>query len=152
MTHTVDLQLASEHGFIPSLGQFELWVDTALNAMKMANKEVTIRVVDEVESQNLNLTYRNKNKPTNVLSFTYEAPEQVSLPLLGDLVICAPVVFSEATEQQKERDHHWAHLVIHGLLHLLGYDHITEEQANEMESLEVQILSELKIDDPYQNI
>lgn len=149
MTHTVDLQIASEHGFVPSTEQFELWVNTALNAMQLSEKEVTIRIVDEVESQNLNLTYRNKNKPTNVLSFTYEGPEHVSLPLLGDLVICAPVVFSEATDQDKERDHHWAHLVIHGLLHLLGYDHITEEQANEMESLEVQILSELKIDDPY---
>ncbi|MFT5542720.1 MAG: putative rRNA maturation factor [Arenicella sp.] len=113
--------------------------------------EVTLRFVDASESQQLNLDYRQKDKPTNVLSFEFEAPEHIEMAFLGDLVICASVVEQEATEQNKSPIDHWAHLCVHGLLHLLAYDHIHEEDAIEMESLETVILAKLNIDDPYQD-
>jgi|GEM_PF-287529 len=113
--------------------------------------EVTLRIVDLVESRQLNSDYRNKDKPTNVLSFPFEAPEHIEMPFLGDLVVCAAVVEQEAKEQDKQVTNHWAHLCVHGLLHLLGYDHIDEEEAQEMEGLETAILAKLNIDDPYQD-
>ncbi len=113
--------------------------------------EVTLRFVDASESQQLNLDYRQKDKPTNVLSFEFEAPEHIEMAFLGDLVICASVVEQEATEQNKNPIDHWAHLCVHGLLHLLAYDHINEEDAIEMENLETAILAKLNIDDPYQD-
>ncbi|MGL4679992.1 MAG: rRNA maturation RNase YbeY, partial [Plesiomonas shigelloides] len=109
----------------------------------------TIRIVDEEESHHLNLTYRGKDKPTNVLSFPFEAPPGIELPLLGDLIICRQVVEAEAVEQQKELSAHWAHMVVHGSLHLLGYDHIEDEEAEEMESLETEIMQEMGYPDPY---
>ena len=114
--------------------------------------ELTIRVVDEEESQSLNSQYRGKDNPTNVLSFPFEAPAEIELDLLGDLVICAPVVGKEATEQSKEEIAHWAHMVIHGTLHLQGYDHIEDEEAEAMEALEVKILSALGFPDPYTEV
>lgn len=113
--------------------------------------EVTLRIVDLVESRQLNSDYRNKDKPTNVLSFPFEAPEHIEVPFLGDLVVCAAVVEQEAREQKKRVENHWAHLCVHGLLHLLGYDHIEETEAQEMEGLETAILAKLNIDDPYQD-
>lgn len=115
------------------------------------HSDLTVRLVDSIESQQLNNTYRGKDKPTNVLSFPFEAP--VDIPLdeeyLGDLVICVPVVNQEAEEQGKPALHHWAHMVIHGTLHLLGYDHITDDDAEEMEQLERELLLQLGIPDPY---
>ena len=113
--------------------------------------EVTVRIVDEAESNELNLTYRGKDKPTNVLSFPFEAPPGLELPLLGDLVICRQVVEREAEEQGKPLMAHWAHMVVHGSLHLLGYDHIDDEEAEEMEQLERDIMQELGFADPYLN-
>lgn len=113
--------------------------------------EVTLRIVDIAESRQLNSDYRNKDKPTNVLSFPFEAPEHIEMPFLGDLVVCAAVVAQEAKEQDKPVTNHWAHLCVHGLLHLLGYDHIDETEAQEMEGLETAILAKLNIDDPYQD-
>jgi probable rRNA maturation factor len=113
--------------------------------------EVTLRIVDLAESRQLNSDYRNKDKPTNVLSFPFEAPEHIEMPYLGDLVVCAAVVEQEAREQEKPVANHWAHLCVHGLLHLLGYDHIDETEAQEMEGLETAILAKLNIDDPYQD-
>ena len=113
--------------------------------------EVTLRIVDLAESQQLNSDYRNKDKPTNVLSFPFEAPEHIEMPFLGDLVVCAAIVEQEAREQKKPVVNHWAHLCIHGLLHLLGYDHIDETEAQEMEGFETAILAKLNIDDPYQD-
>jgi probable rRNA maturation factor len=113
---------------------------------------VTIRIVDEVESNDLNLTYRGKDKPTNVLSFPFECPPGVEdFPLLGDLIICRQVVEQEASEQQKTLESHWAHMVIHGSLHLLGYDHIEDDEAEEMEALEKEFMHTLNFPDPYKD-
>ena len=117
--------------------------------------EIGVACVDLAESQQLNLQYREKDKPTNVLSFPSDIPEEVlsmldALPL-GDLVICIPVVLQEAVEQKKTAQEHFAHLLVHGVLHLLGYDHETsDEDAEEMEGLEVEILAKLNIANPYQ--
>jgi len=148
MTITLDLQIACSNKNLPSESQFQLWLETVL-APYQKSFELTIRIVDEVESQQLNHQYRDKNKPTNVLSFPFEVPEGIELDLLGDLVICADVVESEAIEQKKTLMSHWAHMVIHGCLHLLGYDHINDADADEMEALEIKSLKKLDISDPY---
>lgn len=148
MAIELDLQIASDASSIPQQSQFLLWLGEALRERR-ADTEVTIRVVDEAESQHLNHQYRQKNTPTNVLSFPAEVPEFIELPLLGDLVICAPIIEKEAQQQQKKPHDHWAHMVIHGVLHLLGYDHIEESEAEEMEALEIQQLAALQIDSPY---
>jgi len=111
--------------------------------------EVVIRLVDEAESRQLNHDYRGIDRPTNVLSFPFEAPAEVQLPLLGDLVICAPVVAREAVEQGKAAKAHWAHMVIHGVLHLLGYDHQADDEAQQMEQRERELLYRLHFTDPY---
>lgn len=148
----LDLQLACEQPNLPNEGQFQHWLNKALSEqIAPESKEVTIRLVEASESQQLNLDYRGKDKPTNVLSFPFEAPPGIELPLLGDLVICPQVVASEAAQQNKAIEHHWAHMVIHGCLHLLGYDHIEDSDAEQMESLEIRLLAELGIDDPYQD-
>ncbi|HGN1707399.1 TPA: rRNA maturation RNase YbeY [Providencia rettgeri] len=145
----LDLQIACDNPEgLPSEALFERWLAAVLPKFQ-AQSEVTIRIVDEAESHHLNLTYRGKDKPTNVLSFPFEAPPEIELPLLGDLIICRQVVEQEAVEQQKTAEEHWAHMVIHGCLHLLGYDHIEDDEAEEMEGLETEILAELGYDDPY---
>ena len=145
----LDLQLACEETTgLPDEALFQRWLDAVLPKFQ-PQSEVTIRIVDEEESHHLNLTYRGKDKPTNVLSFPFEAPPEVELPLLGDLIICRQVVEQEAIEQQKSAEEHWAHMVVHGCLHLLGYDHIEDDEAEEMESLETEILAELGYADPY---
>ncbi|MEH6626091.1 MAG: rRNA maturation RNase YbeY [Motiliproteus sp.] len=149
MSIYVDIQLATEVSELPSEQQLLSWTELALDSRR-SDAELTIRIVDEQESQTLNNDYRGKDKPTNVLSFPFEAPEGVELDLLGDLVICAPVVVIEAQQQHKNIDNHWAHMVIHGTLHLLGYDHIEDDQALEMESLETQLLAQIGIADPYE--
>lgn len=144
----LDLQLACEnHAGLPDEAQFNAgW--TALSAVQ-EEAEVTIRLVDEAESHDLNLTYRGKDKPTNVLSFPFEAPPGIEMPLLGDLIICRQVVEQEAQEQSKPLEAHWAHMVVHGSLHLLGYDHIDDDEAEEMESLETEIMLAMGYEDPY---
>jgi probable rRNA maturation factor len=124
------------------------WVNSAL-AQHPEPVELVIRLVDEVESQHLNQTYRGKERPTNILSFPFEAPPEVPMILLGDLVICVPLVAREAQEQGKALHAHWAHMVIHGLLHLLGYDHQTDDEARLMESRERELLQRLHFPDPY---
>ena len=144
----LDLQVATDNERLPSQEDFELWVRIALrNTMNQA--ELTIRIVDEAESQTLNSSYRGKDKPTNVLSFPFEAPPEIDIPLLGDLIICAPVVELEAKQQDKSLQAHWAHMVVHGCLHLLGYDHIQDAEAEEMESLETQLIESLGFNNPY---
>jgi len=113
--------------------------------------ELLIRLVDRQESRELNAQYRHKNKATNVLSFPADLPEEIGLRLLGDIIICAPIVADEAREQHKTAEAHWAHLTIHGILHLLGHDHQAEEEASEMESLEIRILQSLGFPDPYRH-
>lgn len=148
-TVILDLQLAceSEQG-LPPEADFRRWLEAVLPQFQ-PESEVTIRVVDEAESHELNHTYRGKDKPTNVLSFPFEAPPGIELPLLGDLIICRQVVEQEAHEQEKALEAHWAHMVIHGSLHLLGYDHIEDDEAEEMESLETEIMLALGYPDPY---
>ncbi|WP_301099201.1 rRNA maturation RNase YbeY [Otariodibacter sp.] len=154
MSLLIDLQIVTEDSNnLPSETQFTHWVQQALSQEAQTDDfpdtEMTIRIVDEAESHELNLTYRGKDKPTNVLSFPFEVPEGIELPLLGDLVICRQVVEKEAKEQEISLESHWAHLAIHGTLHLLGYDHITDDEAEEMESLETQIMQSLGYEDPY---
>ena len=147
----LDLQLATEASDLPAEVQLRHWVELALR-QRTADSELTIRLVDAEEGQELNRTYRHKDYATNVLSFPAEVPEGLlDIPLLGDLVICVPVVEREAREQKKALEAHWAHLVIHGCLHLLGYDHIDDEEAEEMEGLERQLLAELGYPDPYRD-
>jgi probable rRNA maturation factor len=148
MSVTLDLQIACE-GDVPSEQQFQQWVDLALDQVE-EDCELSIRLVDEAESAELNGTYRGKDYPTNVLSFPFEAPVEIEPILLGDLVVCVPIVQKEAIEQNKPVENHWAHMIIHGCLHLLGYDHIEDDEAEEMESLEITLLKSLAINDPYQ--
>ncbi|ABV88455.1 rRNA maturation RNase YbeY [Shewanella pealeana] len=148
MVIDLDVQVAVEGFELPSQAELELWVKTALRDT-MSEAELTIRIVDVEESQELNMTYRGKDKPTNVLSFPFEAPPGIELPLLGDLVICAAVVEQEAIDQNKPLLAHWAHMVVHGCLHLLGYDHIEDVEAEEMESLETQLIESLGYINPY---
>ncbi|HHF6795396.1 TPA: rRNA maturation RNase YbeY [Haemophilus influenzae] len=145
----VDLQIATENiEGLPTEEQIVQWATGAVQP-EWNEVEMTVRIVDEAESHELNLTYRGKDRPTNVLSFPFECPDEVELPLLGDLVICRQVVEREAAEQEKPLMAHWAHMVVHGCLHLLGYDHIEDDEAEEMESLETQIMQGLGFDDPY---
>ena len=149
----VDLQVATENSdALPEPCDLELWVKTAIDAGSKEPREeaeLTVRIVENDESQQLNHQYRDKNKPTNVLSFPFQNPPGITLPLLGDLVICKNVVEREAIEQDKTLAEHWAHMLIHGTLHLLGYDHIDSQEAIEMESLESRLLIELGFADPY---
>lgn len=149
MSVNLDLQLASEADALPQQQDIQTWLDAVLDEVQLPQGEVTVRIVDETESRELNHQYRGKDYPTNVLSFPFEAPPGVELDLLGDLVICAPVVAREAAEQHKPLQHHWAHMCVHGTLHLLGFDHIDDNDAEEMENLEIRILAKLAIDDPY---
>jgi len=145
----LDLQIASEAAGLPDEAQLRQWCELALRQRKN-DSELTIRLVDEPEGRELNRTWRHKDYATNVLSFPADVPDELlDIPLLGDLVICVPVVEREAAEQGKEPAAHWAHLVIHGCLHLLGYDHIEDDEAEEMEALERQLLAELGYPDPY---
>ena len=145
----IDLQIACEQETgLPTAEQIEQWATAAVQPQS-DEVEMTVRIVDEAESHELNLNYRVKDRPTNVLSFPFECPDEVELPLLGDLVICRQVVEREAQEQDKPVMAHWAHMVVHGSLHLLGYDHIEDDEAEEMESLETQIMTGLGFADPY---
>ena len=145
----LDLQLACEDNTgLPDESQFQAWLDAVIPQFQ-EESEVTIRLVDTAESHELNLTYRGMDKPTNVLSFPFEAPPGMEMPLLGDLIICRQVVEREAKEQNVSLDSHWAHMVVHGSLHLLGYDHIEDEEAEEMEGIETEIMLALGYEDPY---
>jgi probable rRNA maturation factor len=148
MAIEVEIQNASESDEAPTAAKFKSWVCAALQGQDEAN--VLIRIVDAAESSDLNDRYRHKQGPTNVLSFPAELPEEVNLPLLGDIVICAPLVVREARDQGKDAEAHWAHLVIHAVLHLLGHDHQEAARAAEMETLEISLLASLGYPDPYQ--
>lgn len=152
MTLELDLQIALDLPVLPNEADFRRWAEAALAGAGYAkDAELTLRIVNEAEITALNETYRRKQGPTNVLSFPFEAPPEVDSSLLGDIVICAPVVLREAVSQDKTPEAHWAHLVAHGVLHLLGYDH-DETQAAAMESLEIRILTNLGYADPYGDI
>ena len=147
MNVIIDLQQATDAD-VPSEQLFQRWASAALAEVN-EDCELSIRLVDETESAKLNNDYRGKNYPTNVLSFPFESPVPLEPVLLGDLVLCVPVVEREAAEQEKTINDHWAHLIVHGCLHLLGYDHIEDDEAELMESLEIKILQKLDINNPY---
>ncbi len=155
MNANIEIQHAIQSGFVPEDSQIKHWVISALNASDV-NKfvdnetEVTIRITSEQEITELNKQYRQQDKATNVLSFPYEPMPGVNIPLLGDIVICAEVVNKEALEQNKSCADHWAHMVIHGVLHLLGLDHIADDDAEYMEACEIKILQNIGIANPYQ--
>jgi probable rRNA maturation factor len=155
MQTELEVQRSSASDSIPDNQQFQLWVEAAL-AGKPEKSALAIRVVDEQEARRFNQEYRNKDYATNVLSFPLELPkglpEEIRQAQLGDLLICAPVVAREAKQQCRSEVDHWAHLTIHGVLHLLGYDHEQQAEAVFMETLETEILASLGISDPYQDI
>ncbi len=152
MSLELEVQYAVRPQGTPDEAALRRWAAAAL-AGREGDVGLVIRVVDEAESQALNRDYRGRDRPTNVLSFPFEAPPGVPSEAaghhLGDLVICAPVVAREAGEQGKQLPAHWAHMVVHGVLHLRGFDHQDEAQAREMEGRERAILRDLGFDDPY---
>ena len=140
----------------PKIEEMTDWVNLTLlkdaqyqNKKPAASVELTIRLVETAEIQELNKTYRHIDKATNILSFPFEAPEFIAINLLGDLVICHSVIEKEAVAQKKLLSAHWAHIIIHGVLHLLGYDHIEDNQAQQMEALETEIMQDLGFKNPY---
>ncbi len=144
---SIEVQLAASGQYHPFVEDVRHWAEIALESQH--DKGLTVRVVDEQEITTLNQRYRDKNKPTNVLSFSCEFPAEFNMPYLGDIAICAQVVNAEASSQEKLPDAHWAHMVIHGVLHLRGYDHIKELDAQIMEPLEIKLLKRLNIENPY---
>lgn len=148
MTVDLELQIATNVKTLPHPSQFKEWVRVVfsndLEELKnFTNLELTIRIVDKQEIIDLNTRYRNKNVPTNVLSFPGYIEEKFDYHVLGDIVVCATVIEEEAKQQNKELLEHWAHMVIHGILHLLGYDHQNIIDANKMENLEVNLLNQI---------
>lgn len=146
----LEIQDVAAEGALLATAQLPDWLERCFSQDE--NQTMVVRIVDADESQILNRDYRGKDKPTNVLSFPFEAPPGVPCEHLGDLVVCLPVLQAEAAAQQKPLNDHFAHLVIHGVLHLQGYDHIEDEEAEQMETLEVELLQRLGITDPYQPI
>ena len=167
MSVLIELQNPYHYQQIPSESALQCWADAALQTAYQDDPSLLIRIVDEQESAGLNAEYRGKNYPTNILSFPFEKPsielsEEYDIDLtqldelddnhLGDLVICEPVLQKEAKQQGKSLEQHWAHLLVHGVLHLQGYDHISDEEAEIMETLEVEILGKLGFANPYNEV
>lgn len=150
MDLSTDVQYAWDAQGAPTESQLQAWTSAAA-ADRSGEAEMTVRIVDEKEGAELNRQYRGGDGATNVLSFSFEAPPGVTHPLLGDVVVCGPVVMREAHEQAKIPEAHWAHMVVHGTLHLLGFDHQHEAEAKRMESRELFVLSLFGFSDPYCN-
>lgn len=148
MTISIDIQMACSSEEPPDEDSMQRWASAALRGER-ETAELSVRIVDIDESAELNQQYRGKSGPTNVLSFPFDAVTPEPLPILGDLVICAPVVEAEAVQQNKSSQAHWAHMTVHGVLHLLGYDHIDDSDAELMERLETEILLGLGFPAPY---
>lgn len=148
--YQIVIQHAADKALAPKDALLRKWAKFALSK-KIPAAEVTLRIVTIDEMAKLNLAYRHKQGPTNVLSFPFVVPEDISvdIPILGDIVICAEVVNHEANEQGKSPSAHWAHMVVHGIFHLLGYDHETDQQAQVMETLEIETLNILGFPNPY---
>ncbi len=149
--YSINIQLASDNKAIPKRSLMRKWAKNALGR-KTESAEITLRVVDIPEMSDLNSTYRYKKGPTNVLSFPFTVPEgvKIDIPIFGDIVICADIVNSEAVEQHKLQEAHWAHMIVHGVFHLLGYDHETDREAAIMEALEIDVMQTLGFENPYE--
>ena len=148
MTIILDIQSASSSEDAPDEQSIKRWVSAAIGS-KTGDTELSVRIVDEPEGTRLNETYRGASGPTNVLSFPFDNETPEPLPLIGDIVVCAPVVKMEAQQQNKDLTAHWAHMIIHGVLHLLGYDHQDDAEAAIMEALETEIMQKLGFPPPY---
>ena len=154
MTVELELQIATNAKTLPHPSQFKEWVGVVLSDQithleNLNDVELTIRIVDEDEMVDLNYRYRHKNGSTNVLSFPVEVDVDFNYYVLGDIVICAAVVELEAKQQNKELLSHWAHMVVHGILHLLGFDHENEVEAHKMENIEISLMKKLGFSSPY---
>ena len=149
----IDLQIACTDALPISQEQLVLFVQTALEA-HASEAQVTLRLVDVPEIIHLNKTYRNRDKATNVLAFPSTVPKEIPVfpPLLGDVVIAPAVLAAEAIEQNRALDAHWAHITLHGVLHLLGYDHTGEKDTQHMQAMEIGLLNKLGFCDPYATI
>lgn len=155
----VDVQMAIDHAAqqrVPDVEAIQMWAEAAIKqaGIGQSEKQITVRIVDVDEITQLNVQYRQKTGATNVLSFPFEwppeVPEEERDASLGDLVICAAVVEEEAVKQNKSPEAHWAHMIVHGTLHLLGYDHITDDEAQQMEREEIIVLNSFGYADPYE--
>ena len=149
MISGIDVQISAFSATVPKKKQITEWAYSVFTLLNRRVVPLTIRIVDEKEIRDLNRLYRGKDQVTNVLSFGYEPLPNVDVDLLGDVVICGSVVVKEAKEQEKLLIDHWAHIVVHGILHLFGYDHETEDQAMIMEGLEIKLLNDLGFAIPY---
>lgn len=149
--YQITIQHAADKALAPKSTLLRQWAKKALSR-KIDSADVTIRIVDTEEMTDLNSTYRHKNGPTNVLSFPFVTPDNIdiAIPILGDIVICSDVVNREADEQEKMRNAHWAHMIVHGVFHLLGYDHENDKDAEVMEKLEIETLDKLGFKNPYE--
>ena len=148
MAIILDIQSASSSEDAPDEESIKRWVSAVIGS-KEGDTELSVRIVDEPEGKKLNETYRGATGPTNVLSFPFDEKTPEPLPLIGDIVVCAPVVAREAQQQNKDLTAHWAHMIIHGVLHLLGYDHQNDSEAAIMETLETEIMQKLGFAPPY---
>jgi len=144
----IDVSYGLPRAGLPAAGTLRAYAEAAL-AGRREDGELSVRIVDTDEGRALNRDYRDKDYATNVLSFPAELPPGVPVPILGDLVLCAPVIAREAEEQGKPLKHHYAHMLVHGVLHLLGHDHMDEDEAEAMEAIEREVLAGLGIPDPY---
>lgn len=158
MNVTIDLINACTDSMLPSDQKFQQWTESAMTAVSAVqdttvadNTELSIRLVDEAESAFLNESFRQKQGATNILSFPFAGIKGTDINLLGDIAICAPLVKKEAAEQNKSIESHWAHLTIHGVLHLYGYDHEKDATAEQMEALEISIMDSLGYSNPYES-
>ena len=149
MNNAIEVQLSHDDELVPDGPRITAWVDRALKSVQKRAVSITVRVVTRDEMQNLNVRFRGQNYATNVLSFPSDDLGSQRTGVSGDIVVCSVVVQTEAQEQNKAVDAHWAHMIIHGVLHLCGYDHTPDTVATDMESLEVPILHQLGLPDPY---
>jgi probable rRNA maturation factor len=149
MNLQLSVQYAAARAGLPAKPSLRRWASAALQGLGRERVALGVRIVGAAESAELNRRFRRKHGPTNVLSFAFEAPSGTRSEVLGDLVICAPVVRREARAQRKPVRAHWAHMVVHGILHLRGYDHMNRRDATVMEKKEIRILKELGFANPY---